>query len=124
MAATAETMVSTLKTEFAKVPAAASGIFDVTPTITPVLDLSGVRKDAATLNDLIPAQKITATVSSDQAAAISQQQGAASASATATAPTTTVTLNQTNNSPDPLPAIEIYRQTKNQLSQVKSLVGA
>jgi tape measure domain-containing protein len=124
MSATAKTMVSTLNTEFAKVPAAASGIFDVTPTITPVLDLSGVRKDAATLNDLIPAQKITATVSSDQAAAISQQQGAASASATATAPTTTVTLNQTNNSPDPLPAIEIYRQTKNQLSQVKSLVGA
>jgi tape measure domain-containing protein len=124
MASTAKTMVSTFKTEFAKVPEAASGIFDVTPTITPVLDLSGVKKDAATLNDLIPAQKITAAISSDQAAAISQQQGAASASATATSPTTTVTLNQTNNSPEPLPAIEIYRQTKNQLAQAKQLVGA
>jgi predicted alternative tryptophan synthase beta-subunit len=114
-----------MKSAFAKLPDALGNVTDLNPVITPVLDLSHVEKNAQKLNDILPSSLITANVSTDQAAKISSDQQAA---VTDTAPPvpagTTVTLNQNNYSPDPLPAIEIYRQTKNQLSQVKSLVGA
>jgi hypothetical protein len=94
------------------------------PVISPVLDLTDVKKKANTLNNLMPKPVITAKVSTDQAAAISHHKPGTPAEVPQVGTSTSVTLNQTNNSPDPLPAIEIYRQTKNQLSQVKKLVGA
>jgi hypothetical protein len=101
-------------------------VANLNPVITPVLDLSHVEKNAQKLNDILPSSIITAKISTDQAAKISADQQVPVTDITQPAPAvaTNVTFNQTNNSPDPLPAIEIYRQTKNQLSQVKSLVGA
>jgi tape measure domain-containing protein len=127
MEASARKTVKSAKASFGKVPDAISGVMgDLNPVITPVLDLSHVQANAKKLNDILPSSVITAKISTDQAAKISADQQAPVTDTTQPAPAaaTNVTFNQTNNSPDPLPAIEIYRQTKNQLSQVKSLVGA
>ena len=94
------------------------------PVITPVLDLTQVKKDASTLGDLTNVTPITAATSYGQASAISAEQAAAlteTAAAASVAPT--VNFEQNNYSPEALSAIEIYRQTNNQVAQLKSLVG-
>jgi uncharacterized transporter YbjL len=90
-----------------------------------VLDLTQVQKDASKIQDLTNVTPITAAASYGQAAAISSEtQATAATQADATAkPTIEVKLEQNNTSPKALDDIEIYRQTKNQLSQVKSALG-
>ena len=126
IALTASNMKRTAKTAFGKIPGALDGI-DNQPVIKPILDLSNVKKNAATLNGLMPSPVITAKISTDQAVKISDQQAASStaqAGQAGQAPITHVNFEQNNYSPDPLPAIEIYRQTNNQLARVKSMIGA
>ena len=122
----ASSMTRTAKSEFGKIPVALDQI-DNQPVIRPILDLSHVKKNIGMLNDLMPSPVITAKISTDQAVKISDQQAASDtgkADQVVPGAATNVTFNQTNNSPDPLPAIEIYRQTNNQISRIKSLVGA
>ena len=90
------------------------------PTIKPILDLSQVESEANRLN---------AMLSRDQAMSISSsrarindyenQNGNNSGSSGAT-----FTFTQINNSPKALNRIEIYRQTKNQISAMKEVVSA
>jgi tape measure domain-containing protein len=90
------------------------------PVITPILDLSTVRTQAAELDKLTN----TATASYGQAAIISSQRSTAeleAAAAVAVGPS--VTYEQNNYSPKALTEVEIYRQTKNQLSQLKSVLA-
>ena len=94
---------------------------DSTPVITPILDLTTIRSQAKELGNLIP---ITAATSYDQATLISAQQTTAQVDQTVTAPTgATLTFEQNNYSPEALSEIDIYRQTKNQLSQLKSALA-
>jgi len=125
MVSTANNVVDTAKTAFGKLPDMLAGIIDSEPVITPVLDLSGVRKDAASLSKLTEVTPITAKLSADQAASISRLTPTTqTVTETPTvAPQQTFHFEQNNYSPDPLPNIEIYRQTNNQLSKIKSLVG-
>jgi hypothetical protein len=121
----AQSSIKKTRDAFSQIPDILGNVTDVQPKITPVLDLSAVRRDAPAIADMLPSSKITAKLSTEHAKKISdQQESLASDKAAASVAGTTVTLNQSNYSPDPLPAIEIYRQTKNQLAQVKSLVGA
>jgi hypothetical protein len=94
-------------------------------TITPVLDLSQVQKDASKIQDLSNVIPITAAASYGQAAAISDQtQASAAAQAEADAQkVVNFNFEQKNESPKALDEVEIYRNTKNQLSQVKSALG-
>jgi tape measure domain-containing protein len=99
---------------------------DFNPRITPVLDLSLVQRDAATLNSMV-SSPVSAAVSYSHAADISESQRAAYEAA-ATTPAAepvvaSVNLTQINNSPKALSDVEIYRQTNNQMSQLKKLVG-
>jgi tape measure domain-containing protein len=99
---------------------------DTDVTITPVLDLTQVQKDASKIQDLTNVVPITAAASYGQAAAISDQtQAQAAAAAVADSAPKTIEFNfeQKNESPKALDDVEIYRQTKNQLSQVKSALG-
>jgi len=116
--------VKTMQTAFSKIPDVMNDMVDFQPTITPVLDISRVQKDAAVLGSLMPSPVLTPTTSTDQAATISDQQKTAVETASVAQASTTVNFHQNNYSPDPLPPGEIYRQTKNQLSQAKQLVGA
>jgi tape measure domain-containing protein len=101
--------------------AMANDMVDLNPTITPVIDLSQAQRGFDDLAAMTQAG-LSPTVATTAAATISDlSQAAASAAAGSTivAGGTNVTFHQTNTSPVALSSAEIYRQTKNQLSQVK-----
>ena len=100
-----------------------SETIDVDPVITPVLDLTQVEKGAKGLADLTNVTPITAAASFSQAAAISAEQRTAVEDGQAAQAGPTFKYTQNNYSPESLSDVEIYRQTKNQLSQVKSALG-
>jgi tape measure domain-containing protein len=118
-------VIDSMQKTMTNVPGLLDGIMETDPTITPVLDLSQVKKDAGQLGDLTKTTPIQAAVSFGQATAISDQRAAADQAqtdtATATAPL--VHYEQTINSPEPLSTLEIYRRTNNQLSQIRKEVG-
>ena len=97
---------------------------DTDLTITPVLDLSQVKKDAKDMPDIggkvVP---ITAAASYNQASAISTAEARNRQAAIGTAPTASggasFSFIQHNTSPKALSDIEVYRQTNNLLSNVK-----
>jgi tape measure domain-containing protein len=87
---------------------------ELQPVITPVLDLSLVRAASGKLAQL------TDVTSYAQASAISTEQLAAEEAAKAAASGTSIKFEQNNYSPESLSEVEIYRQTKNQLSQLRA----
>ncbi|HEY7418460.1 MAG TPA: tape measure protein, partial [Ktedonobacteraceae bacterium] len=116
-----EDMVDTMVDTMSTVPAAVEGLVDVQPVITPVLDLTQVQAGAQQMNQIIPSSPVVAAASYGQATSISSEQAAAQTTEEAAIPgTTTVKFEQNNYSPESLSEIEIYRQTKNQLSQLKT----
>jgi tape measure domain-containing protein len=94
---------------------------DTNPTITPILDLTQVRNQAGELTSLIANPKITAGVSSAQASNIAL--ATPDAKTLAALGGTAVHFEQNINSPKALSEIEIYRHTRNQLSQVKTALA-
>lgn len=100
------------------------GVMDLDPVIAPVLDLSAVHKEAGKLKCISDITPIVPTASFDQASAISQEKIASDTQVAETAQAgPTFQFEQNNYSPEALSDIEIYRQTHNQLSQVKSAMG-
>jgi hypothetical protein len=94
------------------------------PVITPILDLTQVRSQSQELASLTNMVPITAATSYQQAASISSTQNVTQAEETAPSlGGTSVKFEQNNYSPESLSEIEIYRQTKNQLSQLKSALA-
>lgn len=97
-----------------------AGIDDlnVQPTITPVLNLDSVRSGLNGLN-----RSTTLGLAASEIAGSIQNNGSTGGSAAVNNPAATiVNFNQTNNSPRDLQPIEIYRTTKNTLSQLKKEV--
>lgn len=89
------------------------------PTITPILDLSVVRSQSKELAGLIPAN-----ASYGQAVIISAQQTASQDNGGDVASAgSSIKFEQNNYSPVALSEIEIFRQTKNQISQLKSVLA-
>lgn len=127
-----QTAISTLSKSLSGMSKLATANMDIRPTITPVLDLTSVKKDALTIGGLLAPQPLSVDAAYNKALAVaagSMTDGSAAAKAavdaktnpTATAPQ--VTYIQNNNSPAALSAAEIYRQTKNQLSTVKGVLA-
>ena len=96
-------------------------VIDTNPTITPILDLTQVRKQAGELTDLTANPKITAGVSSAQASNIAL--ATPDDKTLAALGGTAVHFEQNINSPKALSEIEIYRHTRNQLSQFKTALA-
>ena len=96
---------------------------DINPTITPVVDLTQVQAAAdqmSTIFDISP----VATASYGQAASISSTQAAQGAVSDSTGTEASVIkFEQNNYSPESLSPVEIYRQTKNQLSQMRTALA-
>lgn len=91
------------------------------PTITPVLDFSRIEDQSQDFSGILSGPNVLRR-STSQATAIAAQQTVSEAdAATAAAGGTSIVFNQTNNSPEALSDVEIYRNTKNQLSQLKSV---
>jgi tape measure domain-containing protein len=103
--------------------AAIPDLAEMNPTITPVLDLTQVQAGADQMNTMINAASV-ATVSTDQAASISVSQAVSGGATDTTAPDKSVIkFEQNNYSPESLSPVEIYRQTKNQLSQMRTALA-
>ena len=97
------------------------------PTIKPVLDLSQVEEQADRIDELFPQEEITSTLASTATAnlagrvagsALTKSDDHAATSETYNQGASLV-FNQYNNSPKALSEAEIYRQTRNQIEQVK-----
>jgi len=106
-----------MKSTMAKIAEEMDRDINTNPVITPVLDLSNLSRDATRLQDMLGA-----TVSYGQAVEISDAEAAkkvayAKEDTTRSAPV--VQFEQNNYSPKSLSTVEIYRQTKNQLSLAK-----
>ncbi len=127
---TADNVIDAMAETLSKIPDLLANVVNLTPTITPVLDLSNVIKDASQIPGMINNVTPISTASSfKQATSISalQQQNAAdvqtSTDVTIPAPVTQLSFEQNNYSPKALSEVEIYRKTKNQLSAAKSALG-
>ena len=96
---------------------------DLNPTITPVIDSTMVRDAMDNINDMFGNRSIN--ISSNSAKLANSLQGFMSdrtASIKDSGDTRVINFNQVNNSPKALSRLEIYRQTKNQLSAMKGLL--
>jgi tape measure domain-containing protein len=99
-------------------------LIDTEPVITPVLDLTALQAGAAQMKGMIPTTPAVGVVSSEQAAVISRDQAVALSEEPSVAlGGTSFNFEQNNYSPKALTDIEIYRQTRNQLSQIKSALA-
>lgn len=119
-----DTALSAMKSSMSKITDIVTNELNPNPVITPILDLSQIRTQSGALAALTNVTPITAAASYGQASAISSAQIAAQMEElSATSLGTSVKFEQNNYSPKALTDIEIYRQTKNQLSQIKSVLA-
>lgn len=118
-----------MKASIAKAGEGLDGNMEVNPVIRPVLDLSSVRSQSAGIGAMLTPSAIDVTGSYQTAAAIvaSQREQARIDSEMMQArdeeDVQNVTYIQNLYSPKPLPRAEIYRGTKNQLSEHKTQRG-
>lgn len=116
-----EDAVTQMQNSISDISSIVADQLDINPVITPILDLTQVQTKARELAALTGAVPITAAASYGQASAISAAQLTAQAQADQdVAMGAGIKFEQNNYSPKALTDIEIYRQTKNQLSQLKS----
>jgi tape measure domain-containing protein len=116
------TALDTLRTTMSNVSDALEISGDMNPVISPVLDLSQLTQEANKMNSILATNPLEAGVSYDQASDISararaNQQVALEASQQPI--TQEIKFEQNNHSPKELSAVEIYRNTRNQLSLAK-----
>ncbi len=114
--------LDSLKKSLSTLSDSVSGNIDLTPTITPVIDLTQVKKSAGELGTLFELKpvNVAATTSSANVAGVGYEANQdVAASNAAIDSSTSVSYTQYNNSPKALSAAEIYRQTRNQLSTAK-----
>lgn len=99
-----------------------SGPIDMTPRITPILDLTTIRRDAGQIGSMLTATPIslgaTYSVAREVSRGFDDNQAQAAENAIESRGGDTI-YNQYNTSPKALSSAEIYRQTKNQLSRTK-----
>ena len=118
---------SALQSSISKISDAISGNLDLSPTITPVLDLSDLVANAGKIDSLINGTTgINVASTTNKATAIAKDTSDVSGSTASSKVSgdTKFSFTQINQSPKALSRLEIYRQTKNQLSELKGLVGA
>jgi hypothetical protein len=116
----ARTALDTIRMSMSQVGDAISTDMDLSPTITPVLDLTRMQQEASQIGGMLTPGAVRADISTQQATAISaERQSVSNVEEEAPAPVTKeVKFVQHNHSPKALSEIEIYRQTKNQLSLI------
>lgn len=94
---------------------------EMNPTITPVLDMSNIQNGISDMNALF-SKGVNVSAGNASKASVSSKQSTASgygSSTDSSSQGTTWNFTQNNYSPTALSRIDIYRQTRNQLSQVR-----
>ena len=124
-----KTAVDSLKKSMSGLSAIVNDEMDADPVIRPVLDLSEVRKGAGQMSGLMAGKKLSVTGSYADASGI---MATSRESSSVTTPSDAnpvvkggdINFYQTNNSPKALSRIEIYRNTRNQLSSARGALSA
>lgn len=124
-----QTAMDVLKKTVSKIGDSVGTDMNMSPVIRPVLDLSAVRKDAGQIDGLLTPNNLTIDGTYSKATTLATAERTrrlAAESATSDVAVTTspnepasITFVQNNHSPKALSRVEIYRDTKNQLSNVK-----
>jgi len=113
--------MTTLRESMARLSDRFTDDLDMTPVISPVLDLTNVQQSASRLGSLLATSPLTMAALTDLAAQTSR--GVAQTDIPPDDPRRilgdTFQFNQYNTSPKALDSATIYRQTRNQLSTVK-----
>lgn len=122
---TGETAIDALRKSMSGFSNLIAGPVDIRPTITPVLDLSAVKKNAGRLGTMLSTRPISVDSAYSKAVAVYNARMASQevSDIQAAEVTRSVTFNQYNNSPKALSSAEIYRQTNNQLSRAKGALS-
>jgi hypothetical protein len=117
--------IASLETMKATMSSAGSDIFDFTPTIAPVLDLTQLAKDASQIGTMLATEPLVANVSYEKASGIAADQQAAAAAAASATPTEfpEIKFEQTINSPETVDDVTVYRGTKSLLSIAKEALS-
>lgn len=84
---------------------------DLNPVITPTLNLDYVKKGVGDINSMFSAKSLNANAELQNGVDLSNSGGA------------TISFTQINNSPKALSRIDIYRQTRNQIAQMKGALN-
>ena len=110
--------IDSIRTAIGSMASTLNSEMDVQPRITPVLDLSGVRKDAGLISGMMDAGVLDPSVSRGRANYISPRflREETSSAGGSTSQGNTTQFIQNNYSPKALSSIEIYRQSNNLLS--------
>jgi len=111
-----------VKSVSSKIYSFLSGNIDINPTITPVLDLSKVAASSSKLNTMMNYSKtigVSTSINESKQAATQNQNGQVAPTST----TKEYKFYQNNYSPKALSRLEIFRQTRNQLSMFGRLVN-
>lgn len=116
--------VDTMNASLQAVSSLAVGDVDLglSPTITPVVDLSNVERSSATIDTLLGGMK-TANVGAVNASFESARFAKADLQNQNGSGGNTITYTQNNYSPKALSRYEIYRQTKNQIRTLKGALA-
>lgn len=120
-----ETAVDTLKKSFSGFSDLITMDLDARPVITPVLDLSSVRKDAGRIGTLLPTGGISLDSAYAKARIVSlgYANNRAAEDEVEMNSGTSFSYVQNNYSPRALSTAEIYRNTNNQLSKAKGALS-
>lgn len=118
-----EATVDTLQSAMQKAATLFTEDIYANPVVAPVLDLTQLEAESKRIADLTSVGSISPDASYSQASVISvaarEMQRAVQEMAQTQAP---IKFEQNNYSPEALSAVEIYRQTNNQLSRAKALL--
>lgn len=122
----ADRVVTTIGKSLSRVPKSVAGLDDFNPTITPVLDLTDVQKEARRLSGMLGPEKMSANLSYSQAQRISNDTQAEKEAAldVGTPNITEVKFEQTNISPKALSTADIYKQTRSQFTMAKEKLAS
>jgi tape measure domain-containing protein len=123
----AKSALETVRSTIASLSSTISSEMDLSPTISPVLDLSKVKQGAGTLGRIMTATPLSVAASYSSATAAADGVSNNTTTTVDGAPATNgalVSYTQNNYSPKALSTADIYRGTKNQLSTAREAVAA
>lgn len=122
-----KTAYQAIKKSMDSVAEGANKEIDINPVITPVLDLDKFKKEASKIKNQIPTLTLNPEATYSQANSIASATRAAQVSASAREDAerrSVIEFTQNNYSPKHLSSIEIYRNTRSQLSLAKEALSA
>lgn len=115
--------VAAMKATFKNSKKAGDGLIDITPKVTPVLDLSQLEKDATKIGSALGNHKITAETSRRTARSIASGEMNRRRHAADGNGGDTYNFEQNIYSPKPVDRVKVYRSTKSQLALHREVTG-